>query len=512
MKLWGVLILAVLGIATIASSEILHPGGGSAPLEGLPLRMEFGGTGSSFTSFTDGRCVETYIDDNGTPGDTSDDLMKQRSASGACGTGSGGGGTECSAASCNLNVATVLNSKGICLTDGTNCMAAPTPQPSPTGMAFLANEQTFTARNTFNGSQLDLSTIVNFHASTTDANVQWDPTGTGVLTPLGPGILRANDVVCTGCVGTTDLSQTYLTTEVDGSITNELPIAGVAIDISGSPLSTVDWDSTEVTNTTWGANNAATLGHTFATNGTHDVTMNYTDANVAIAATGVPTLQLDDSDIAASGDGNADATFSNSCSAGPDCTLTISRQIAGASQVVIQGISSGRVQIGDSSNVSLTVTTDGTGTGEVVLPNDSITLGTETDGNYAGSASEGGPATSALALSTLTQQKTLVLFDTVTIPTTTDIPSIWPNRVANATITEVCCEVDSATDTTIQLQNDDGTPANILSASLTCATAIACTTGFTAEATVLAGDEVDFLLVTNTDAKRINVTIKYTIP
>lgn len=105
------------------------------------------------------------------------------------------------------------------------------------------------------------------------------------------------------------------------------------------------------------------------------------------------------------------------------------------------------------------------------------------------------------------------LFDALAvIGLTNDISSVWANRVADSTITEVCCEVDSATDTTIQLQNDDGSPADILSTPLACATAIACTAGLTAEAAVLSGNEVDFLLVTNTDAKRISVTIKYTIP
>jgi len=63
-------------------------------------------------------------------------------------------------------------------------------------------------------------------------------------------------------------TNTYLTAEVDGSITNELPTAGTAIDISGSPATQVDWDSTEVEATTWGAGAQASNAWTFNVSGT----------------------------------------------------------------------------------------------------------------------------------------------------------------------------------------------------------------------------------------------------
>lgn len=110
---------------------------------------------------------------------------------------------------------------------------------------------------------------------------------------------------------------------------------------------------------------------------------------------------------------------------------------------------------------------------------------------------------------------TLVLFDiNVALSVSNDIPSIMPNRGSAFTVTEVCCEVDAGT-TTVNLQRDDGTPANILSADLTCNTDLnsGCTTTFSgSEASIANTNKVDFLLVTNGSAKRINVAIKTTTP
>ena len=58
-------------------------------------------------------------------------------------------------------------------------------------------------------------------------------------------------------------------------------------------------------------------------------------------------------------------------------------------------------------------------------------------------------------------------------------------------------------------------PANILASDLTCTTAIAsgCTTTFAGtEAALAVGQQIDFVLVTNSAAKRINVVVKYSVP
>jgi hypothetical protein len=68
---------------TLPPPEVTHPHGGSRPLQGLPLRTLFGGTGADLSSSVPGRCVETFLDTDG--------LLKLRASSGACGAGGGPG-------------------------------------------------------------------------------------------------------------------------------------------------------------------------------------------------------------------------------------------------------------------------------------------------------------------------------------------------------------------------------------------------------------------------------------
>jgi hypothetical protein len=77
-------------------------------------------------------------------------------------------------------------------------------------------------------------------------------------------------------------TSTYLTSEVDGSVTNELPIAGNLIDISGTPASTVDVDLTEAGDLTWGSGSASTMVHTYNLSGT-DVTVTYGSNSVTFS-------------------------------------------------------------------------------------------------------------------------------------------------------------------------------------------------------------------------------------
>ncbi len=73
-------------------------------------------------------------------------------------------------------------------------------------------------------------------------------------------------------------------TEVDGSITNELPIAGNLIDISGSPASTVDVDLTEAEGVTWGGGGNPSITWTWNTSST-DTAMTWSAGNVGIGTT-----------------------------------------------------------------------------------------------------------------------------------------------------------------------------------------------------------------------------------
>jgi hypothetical protein len=77
-------------------------------------------------------------------------------------------------------------------------------------------------------------------------------------------------------------TNTYLTSEVDGSVTNELPIAGNLIDISGTPASTVDVDLTEAGDLTWGSGSASTMVHTYNLSGT-DVTVTFASNKITFS-------------------------------------------------------------------------------------------------------------------------------------------------------------------------------------------------------------------------------------
>jgi len=115
---------------------------------------------------------------------------------------------------------------------------------------------------------------------------------------------------------------------------------------------------------------------------------------------------------------------------------------------------------------------------------------------------------------TIKRSFTYTLFD----PTTEldegdlDIPSIWVNRMGlTATITEVRCEIDAGS-AAINLQRDDGSPANILSSNLDCSTAGATSTSFSgSEATISDTYRIDHVTASAATAKRMNITVTYTV-
>ena len=93
-----------------------------------------------------------------------------------------------------------------------------------------------------------------------------------------------------------------------------------------------------------------------------------------------------------------------------------------------------------------------------------------------------------------------------------DEESIWINHLGSGiTVIGVNCESDAGTPS-INLQRDDGVPANILSANLSCSTSDAAGTVDTAEDNVADGQKIDFVMVTaGGTAKRVTVTVKYTV-
>lgn len=94
-----------------------------------------------------------------------------------------------------------------------------------------------------------------------------------------------------------------------------------------------------------------------------------------------------------------------------------------------------------------------------------------------------------------------------------DQPAIFWNRLGQGiTITEVGCDSDGGTPT-INLQRDDGSPANILTSSLSCSTAGATTTTFSGTENQIAnGNKVDLVMVSaGGTARRVMINVVYTL-
>jgi len=91
---------------------------------------------------------------------------------------------------------------------------------------------------------------------------------------------------------------------------------------------------------------------------------------------------------------------------------------------------------------------------------------------------------------------------------TLDEKDVWENNIAAMHITVVKCRTDAGT-STINLQRNDGTPANILSSNLSCTTGGATSSSFTSgEDAIAIGHMIDFVMVSaGGTAKRITVSI-----
>ena len=123
--------------------------------------------------------------------------------------------------------------------------------------------------------------------------------------------------------------------------------------------------------------------------------------------------------------------------------------------------------------------------------------------------SDGVVASADLATANKTFVQPVVLFDSTGLLDADDIPSVFrPGRAI--TITEVWCETDAGTPS-VNLQRDDGTPADVLSSNLTCTTGGATGTIAGAEDNVAATERIDFVMVSASTAKRISLMIKYTV-
>jgi hypothetical protein len=90
-----------------------------------------------------------------------------------------------------------------------------------------------------------------------------------------------------------------------------------------------------------------------------------------------------------------------------------------------------------------------------------------------------------------------------------DQKTIYLNVIGSMTIQSVTCFSDTGSPT-INIQRDDGSPANILSSDLACSTSGATTTTFSgSEASLNLNDKLDFVMSTaGGAAKRVTVSIK----
>jgi len=90
--------------------------------------------------------------------------------------------------------------------------------------------------------------------------------------------------------------------------------------------------------------------------------------------------------------------------------------------------------------------------------------------------------------------------------------TIFANRLGfGITITDVWCESDAGTPI-INIQLDDGTPADVLSSNLTCTTGGATGTIDTGQDNIANTNKIDFVMVTAGGvAKRTTIIVKYTI-
>jgi hypothetical protein len=98
----------------------------------------------------------------------------------------------------------------------------------------------------------------------------------------------------------------------------------------------------------------------------------------------------------------------------------------------------------------------------------------------------------------------------VALVNTDDQLDVYENQLAAFHITSVKCRTDTGT-STINLQRNDGTPANIMSSNLVCTTSGATSTSFTSgEDAIALGNMIDFVMVTAATSgapKRITVTL-----
>jgi cell division septation protein DedD len=316
---WLALPLLLLAALAYGQVENIHPGGGGTPIEGLPMRMLFGGTGSTDSAFTSGDCVETFTDVDG--------YQKMRSAGDPCGTGSGSSTFSCPTPGYALVAVTSgsptcvllatpdgnttpgltatpvpsFTPPGDCgagfacrqLTGGTPvCVAIPTPDGTPNpGDVTAVGPGCATGACLTNGVASSGATLFLWEGTTVDGNdlainAPADPGSSATVTfPLTNGTL-----ITTGDSGTVAGGMIANDTIALGTKTTGNYVASVAestaLDCSGTgegAAVSCGLDTTEVETVTWGT--AASAPHVWTVDtGTGDPILEFDDDTVDISS------------------------------------------------------------------------------------------------------------------------------------------------------------------------------------------------------------------------------------
>lgn len=95
----------------------------------------------------------------------------------------------------------------------------------------------------------------------------------------------------------------------------------------------------------------------------NDITLAFDDAVMQVTSQGTPRLSLNDLDQT----GSNDAIWQTSCSAGVSCNTDHQRLVSGSLVSYLNATAAGAVIVGSSGTTNITLATDGTGTGEILL-------------------------------------------------------------------------------------------------------------------------------------------------
>src|SRR3990167_1277010 len=397
--------------------------------------------------------------------------------------GGGSGATECVTSSCDLNVATTLNTQGICLADGTDC-------PATSGDSITVNSSAAANANFLDNLYVDWGLNT---ASTPDditSKFNYAETLAGDPALLIDECIWAKDtsggfILCEGSTADT-AEQAYRLPDLNGSDTTEYFLVTA---VSGSVGDGQIADSA-VDGGTGGEIEDGTI--TAADLGTDSVSAD------ELNATGV------EAELESALDIGGEVTSTGMASTVIADSITVTGWVLGTSSAttltagtvnidLLDGVGAVDMDYGSADITDHTFTTDGTGTAEIVLPAGSID-GTEILNGTIALADTAITAGRSLTIATDDIAADAELFTDTKCAwwenpvATDDFKSIWFAKQA-ATLTSIWAESDQTV--TFMLQVDDGSAADVDSVAPPPAAGTAEDTSLDGDATMAAGDRLD---------------------